>query len=235
MPTFYLKQRAILLQERMDAIDCDPEKLACTYAQFAQVNALLSGWSRLYRAHLRPALQNGARSVLDIGCGGGDVICHLARLARLDGFSATFLGIDPDPRAIAFARQQPLAKNIQFEQSDLYAFSEKGEKDAKSDILLSNHVLHHLQDEEITELCKACERLAGVAVIHNDICRDDLAFALFPLVGGWFRGSYIKEDGLRSIRRAFIPSEIQALAPTGWRVQTSVPFRLQLLWNPPII
>ena len=71
-----------------------------------------------------------------------------------------------------------------------------------------------------------------VRVVHNDLCRDDRALALFPLIGGWFQGSYILEDGLRSIRRAFTVAELQALTPAGWTVQTSSPFRLQLQWKP---
>lgn len=221
-----LPQRDEALEERMDDATCDPEKLARTYAQFPRINALLSGWTGIYRRELRPALQSGAHTILDIGCGGGDVVRHLAKLATHDGLSARFLGIDPDARAIAFAQAQENPNNIAFEQADVYQLT------THFDLVLSNHVLHHLPSSEIKTLCAACERLASVKVVHNDICRDDLALALFPLVGGWFRGSYILEDGLRSIRRAFTVRELRQVAPPGWRVHTSPPFRLQLLWKP---
>lgn len=224
--TRYLNTRAEALTERMDEPGCDPQKLTRTYAQFASINALLSGWTRLYHRELRPALQEGARTVLDIGCGGGDVLRHLARLARHDSLPATFLGVDPDPRAIAFAHEQENQSNVRFEQTDAYSLS------TRFDLVLSNHVLHHLADEDILTLCTACERLAMVRVVHNDLCRDDRALALFPLIGGWFQGSYILEDGLRSIRRAFTATELQALTPAGWTVKTSAPFRLQLQWKP---
>jgi 2-polyprenyl-3-methyl-5-hydroxy-6-metoxy-1,4-benzoquinol methylase len=214
-----------MLVERMDEADCDPEKLQRTYAQFTQINRLLSEWGSLYKKHLRPALQAGASTILDIGCGGGDVIRLLAHYAHRDGFSPTFLGIDPDPRAIAFAQAQSNISNTCFAQVDLAQITEK------YDILLSNHVLHHLKDAEIAPFCLACQRVATRQIVHNDICRDDLALALFPLVGGWFRGSYILEDGRRSIRRAFVPRELEAIIPAGWHVEKSSPFRLQLLWN----
>ena len=224
--THFLRTRAETLRERMDEPGCDPQKLVRTYAQFASINALLSGWTQIYQRELRPALGEGARTVLDIGCGGGDVVRHLARLAQRDGLSATFLGVDPDPRAIAVAHEQENPNNVRFEQTDAYSLR------TRFDLVLSNHVLHHLADEDILTLCTACERLAMVRVVHNDLCRDDRALALFPLIGGWFQGSYILEDGLRSIRRAFTATELQALAPTGWTVQTSSPFRLQLQWKP---
>jgi 2-polyprenyl-3-methyl-5-hydroxy-6-metoxy-1,4-benzoquinol methylase len=220
-----LRERADALDERMDDPACDPEKLARTYRQFARINALVSDWSHVYRRQLRPALQSGARTVLDVGCGGGDVLRRLARLARRDGLSATFLGIDPDPRAIAFARAQEPLPGVSFEQADVRNLS------THFDLVLSNHVLHHLTGDEIRELCIVSERLARVGALHNDLCRADPALLLFPLVGGWFRGSFIYEDGLRSIRRAFTVEELTALAPSGWRVRPSVPFRLQLSWN----
>lgn len=224
--TLTLPQRDEALAERMDDAGCDPQKLARTYAQFPKINALLSGWTGIYRRELRPALQSGAHTLLDIGCGGGDVVRHLAKLVKHDGLTAQFIGIDPDPRAIAFARAQENPNNVAFEQADAYQLT------TRFDLVLSNHVLHHLPSNEIKTLCAACERLASVKVVHNDICRDDLALALFPLVGGWFRDSYILEDGLRSIRRAFTVRELAQVIPTGWRAQASAPFRLQLLWKP---
>ena len=223
--TLYLRERALSLTERMDDPHCDAKKLARTYAQFARINALLSGWTGIYQRELRPALQAGARTVLDIGCGGGDVLRHLATLTQRDGLSAEFRGIDPDPRAIAFAQAQHNLANLHFEQTDLYTLS------SGADILLSNHVLHHLTSDEIKTLCAACERLASHKVIHNDICRDDRALLLFPCVGGWFRDSFIFEDGMRSIRRAFTQKELEKIVPPGWQVTPSAPFRLQLQWK----
>jgi 2-polyprenyl-3-methyl-5-hydroxy-6-metoxy-1,4-benzoquinol methylase len=223
MPTFYLKDRAATLTEQMDALDCDPEKLTHTYAQFFIINMLVSNWVPLYRRHIRYMLKEGAKTVLDVGCGGGDIVRLLAQLAKQDGLEATFVGIDPDPRAIAFANAQDNGKNIRFEQTRLEDFT------VPHDVVLSNHVLHHLKDDEIAPFCLACERVTKQYAIHDDICRDDLAFALFPLVAGWFRDSYILEDGRRSIRRAFTLHELEAMVPTGWRVQRVAPFRLLLM------
>jgi 2-polyprenyl-3-methyl-5-hydroxy-6-metoxy-1,4-benzoquinol methylase len=223
-----MRSRAEHLEEWMDDPACDPDRLARTYAQFARINALLSGWTGLYYRELRPALISGASTVLDVGCGGGDVLRYLARLARRDGLSVLFVGIDPDPRAIAFARGQRNPSDVCFEQADLCGYKPP----SGFDLVISNHVLHHLKAVEIPVFCSACERLAVVKVVHNDLCRNDLALALFPVVGGWFRGSYILEDGLRSIRRAFTTQELMQLAPPGWKARPAFPFRLQLLWKP---
>ncbi|MBC8134521.1 MAG: methyltransferase, partial [Fibrella sp.] len=99
------------------------------------------------------------------------------------------------------------------------------------DIVLSNHVLHHLSDAEVAALCNDSATLATRFALHADIHRHPFAYAGFPLIGGWFRDSFILEDGLRSIRRAFTPDELRQLVPDGWHVRTAFPFRLNLLWN----
>ena len=112
--------------------------------------------------------------------------------------------------------------------ADSRTLAESGEE---FDLVLSNHVLHHLSDEDVRALCLDCQRLARRQVFHNDLCRGDLAYTLFPLLGLVFHRSFIVTDGLRSIRRAFTAAELAALCPPGWRVTTPAPFRLLLTWE----
>lgn len=226
--TLFLRERAGALEELMDDPACDPVLLARTYAQFTAINRLFSHWASLYRAQIRPLLAAGATRILDLGCGGGDVIRQLAGFAAHDGFAVHFTGADPDPRAIAFAQAQPPPANITFIATDARTLAAAGET---FDIVLSNHVLHHLNDEAVRALCQDCQQLARRRVLHNDLCRSDLAFALFPWMGLVFHRSFIVADGLRSIRRAFTPAELAALCPPGWRVTTPTPFRLLLTWE----
>ncbi|GAB14140.1 putative methyltransferase [Arthrobacter globiformis NBRC 12137] len=86
--------------EDMDRPDCDPDRLRRTYQQFALVNRVVSGWHRLYRTRVRPQVAGmGAATVLDVGCGGGDLAVMLARWASKDGIQLHVTGIDPDERA----------------------------------------------------------------------------------------------------------------------------------------
>jgi 2-polyprenyl-3-methyl-5-hydroxy-6-metoxy-1,4-benzoquinol methylase len=226
--TTLLRTRAAHLSELMDAPDCDPKALEKTYAQFDQINRLLSGWRNLYIQYLRPALakEPDTASVLDIGCGGGDVLRRLARWAKRDGLSVRLTGIDPDERAIRFACDQTNPPNVRFAQNDSRTLAQGGQRFT---VVLSNHVLHHLGSAEVTALCTDSEALASRLVLHNDIARSMLAFRLFPFARLLFRHSFIVEDGLRSIRRSFTAEEIRSLAPSGWDVQTAVPFHWQLM------
>ena len=107
-PARSLSRRDADLRELMDDPACDPVLLRRTLERFAIVNRLISGWGSVYRRHVRPltraaARADGSLSVLDIGCGGGDVLRRLARLARADGVEVVAVGIDPDERALEVA------------------------------------------------------------------------------------------------------------------------------------
>ncbi len=92
--------------EEMDRPDCDPDRLDRTYRQFALVNRVLSGWHGLYRSRVRPLLSaTGPATLLDIGCGGGDLALLFARWAAADGIDLRVTGIDPDERAYRFAAE----------------------------------------------------------------------------------------------------------------------------------
>lgn len=219
-------------RERMDDPGCDPRRLARTYASFRLVNALVAGWRRAYRRHLRPQLRaDGATTLLDIGSGGGDVARALARWAHRDGFDLRVTGIDPDPRAHAWARRRPPVAGVQFRRalsSELVAGGER------FDLVISNHLLHHLDEEQLDGLLEDSARLARRAVVHSDIRRGRLAFALFSLLT-WplFPGTFIREDGLTSIRRSHTAAELRARVPADWTVRTPGRFRLLLLRDAP--
>lgn len=219
-------RRASYLTEAMDAPDCNPARLTRTYRQFSLLNRVLSGWGLLYRRIIRPELAAGARTILDIGCGGGDVLRLLAYWASHDGFAIDCQGIDPDARAIAFATAQNNPLCLRFQQAH------SAELKASFDLVISNHVLHHLSNSEVTEFCKESQRLARRLCLHNDIYRSALAYTLFPLTGLILQHSFIVPDGLISIRRSFTDPELQAVLPDNWQVTTHGAFRLQALWKP---
>ena len=227
-----LRDRAVDAVEIMDDPDCDAETLRRTYANFRYVNAVVSGLRHTYRRDIRPRLSATAEtSLLDIGSGGGDVARSLARWAARDGLRLTVTAIDPDARAHDYASSRPALPGLEFRRalsSDLVAAGER------FDIVLSNHVLHHLSGTELGALLVDSERLARGLALHGDIERAPLAYLGFGL-GTWpfFRRSFIRADGLTSIRRSFTWRELAAVAPLGWSVRREVPYRLMLRWQAP--
>ncbi len=220
-----LQRRAVNLRERMDDPACDLQKLRATYARFGTVNRVFAGWRVLYGRFLRPRMDAGrAYTLLDVGFGGGDIPRALLRWSEQDGLKLCVTAIDPDPRAAAFARSLPPAK-VRFEQTDTADLVRRG---SRFDFMISNHLLHHLADEDLPTFLDECAEL-GATVLHNDIARADLAYVGFAaLTGPFFRGSFITPDGLTSVRRSYTKQELRSVVPEGWRVSSPYPFRLLL-------
>ena len=217
--------------EEMDKSDCDPTTLARTYAQFPLINCVVARWHSVYKQRIRPLLSSTRSStLLDIGCGGGDIPAALARWAARDKLPLNITAIDPDPRAIAYASTHFQESGVEFRQAHSATLTAEGEK---FDVVLSNHMLHHLTPAELQALLQDSALLARRAVIHSDIARSRLGYALFsvatlPLI----KSSFIRRDGLTSIRRSYTPAELRAVLPAGWRVESARPYRNLLLYTP---
>lgn len=228
----FLDRRDLGLTELMDDPACDPEALRRTYAQFRVVNRLVAGWGRVYRRQIRPLLTpDRPTTVLDLGCGGGDVARQLAGWAARDGLSLVITAIDPDERAYAFATSRPTTPGVSFRRAGSADLVAEG---ASFDLVVSNHVLHHLGPAELAGVLADSERLVRRRVIHSDIERGRFAFVGYGVLARPFgRRSFISTDGLRSIRRSYRAGELRAAVPAGWRVQRQFPARLLLVADGP--
>jgi 2-polyprenyl-3-methyl-5-hydroxy-6-metoxy-1,4-benzoquinol methylase len=227
-----LRSRDTVVQELMDDAGCDASALHRTYARFAAVNRLVSGWHRTYRTQIRPLLSaDRPTTLLDIGFGGGDLPRALRRWAVRDGLDLTVDAIDPDPRAVAFVSARPATPGVRFRQAGSAELAEAGER---YDLVTSNHLLHHLDAAGLQQLLADSERLARRLVLHSDLCRSRAAYLAWA-AASWptARDSFLFTDGLLSIRRSYRPAELAAAAPPGWRVRAQAPFRLLLTRSDP--
>lgn len=228
-----VRRRAVDEAELMDDPECDPVALELTFTLFSPVNALLSGWRGIYRRRLRAVIRRavadrGRATLLDIGSGGGDVARALARRAARDGLPLDVLAIDPDPRAHAHALAAGRgAPGVTYR----CAHSAELVRDGESfDIVISNHLLHHLDDAGLRWLLADTEALCAALAVHNDLRRSRPAWLAWwvltlPLVRS---RSFLRYDGLLSIRRSRTVMELAAEAPAGWRAHAQVPFRALL-------
>lgn len=228
---FFLAHRNTELQERMDALDCDPVKLTNTYHQFWWINQILSKWTTIYKSEFRPFLEetNDGATLLDIGFGGGDIPIHLNDLAKADGFQLQITAIEADKRSYNFVKSVHGNSDVSFKNmlsTDLIAQKER------FDFVISNHLIHHLDNITLKKICTEAEQLATKKVIFNDLRRSDLAYAIFFIFSKLlFWNSFISFDGLISIKRSYTFEELKKIAPTGWEVRKLFPFRLVLSYE----
>jgi 2-polyprenyl-3-methyl-5-hydroxy-6-metoxy-1,4-benzoquinol methylase len=216
--------------ELMDDPACDLRLLERTYGQFVVVNRLVAGWRRLWVRRLRPLLADRPRpTLLDLGSGGGDVARALAGWARRDGIALEVTAADPDPRAVAYASRRPAVPGVALRAASSGELVAEGRT---FDVVVSNHVLHHLDDAALDAVLADSERLAARLVLHNDLRRSRLAHTAYGVVTlPLARTSFVRTDGLRSIRRSHLPRELDGVRP-GWRAEAYAPFRLLLVHEP---
>ena len=230
-----LAARDTAVVELMDDPACDLRLLERTYAQFAVVNRLVSGWRRLYVRTLRPLLARPGRTgpaarptLLDVGFGAGDIPLRLAAWARRDGLDLAVTAVDPDPRALAYVRRQGTG-TVEFRRASSADLVAEGRR---FDVVVSNHVLHHLDAGALQDLLADSEQLAAGLALHNDLSRSALAYGAYGVATAPLaRTSFLRTDGMLSIRRSHRPAELAGVRP-GWTAEPLGPFRLVLRHEP---
>lgn len=201
--------------------------------QLDRIGRFLMGNRATFKAFQQ--LAAAPRSILEVGCGSGQLAMQLAR--RYPRASVT--GIDIAPEAIEFAQEQlklsPLP-NVNFR---LALKGTLDEPPKSYDVVTATLVVHHLSDAEIVEFLKTSMQVAQTAVIINDLHRHILAEwgfrAIAPIC---FRNRLIEHDGLISIKRAFTRQDwsdyLQAagIPPQAWSLSWHGWFRWVLMLYP---
>ena len=212
--------------EMMDDFTLEGKEYRDTLDKLEIINRLLGGNSVTIKG-LSKLLLTQSRSntitIIDLGCGHGDILRDVAKYGRKNKYKFKLIGIDANPNAIAYA--QELSNDypeISFETGDI--FSEDFNKQTY-DIILCTLFLHHFESNKLITFLKSATDKATIGAVINDLHRHRMAYYLFKLVGIFIKNKMVKEDGLTSVLRAFKKKEINAIL-----TQVQVPFSIQWKW-----
>lgn len=219
--------------EIMDDFDMEGEILRGNLDEIAKINRFLGG-NRLTIQGVRDLLKNIPKSaevtIVDVGCGNGDMLRILADYGLKNGLNFQLIGIDANNFTISHAQHlSEKYSNISYQCQDIF---EKSFEELKYDIVLCTLTLHHFKDTEIIYLMGVFYNNANIGVVVNDLHRNIIAYRLYQVFCFLFRlNSMTTEDGLTSILRGFKKEELinfsKKLNFSNYKIRWKWAFRYQ--------
>jgi len=185
----------------------------CSYADFRACLCDLEQVNRLVLAY-RPTLRwmqqfagekNSPLHIVDVGCGGGDMLRQIEDWAHANDVAVKLTGIDLNPYAAQAAREfDKTGSRIEWITGDAFSF----QPEIPIDIVISSLFTHHLPDVEIVRFVSWMECVAMRGWFINDLHRERFPYYGFRALAWlmrWHR--FVRHDGPISIRRSFSPDD----------------------------
>lgn len=225
--------------ELLDHPDADPAAVRLSLHHIARANWWFGGWWAVRRgletllgglAARRRGMRPPARplTVLDVGCGSGDLMGRAVRWGARRGLTLRPLGLERHRAAAALALAGGLPTLLA--SADRLPLGERS-----VDVVLASQLLHHFAPAAAAAFCRDAGALARHGVIVADLRRSRVAQA------GFWAGSRVlgfdaatRRDGLTSVARGFTGQELAGLlrgAGIAARVERSPGFRLVATWT----
>ena len=217
--------------EILDNPSIDPDLMRRSMRDVETANSLFGG-KRAALAELEDTLavlHDGA-TFLDVGTGRGDIPAAVKQRANELGKCVRTIGID---------QSLPLVTG-NYPGNDVVVLGDALSlpfADASVDVVLASQLLHHFPEKAATLLVREMNRVARHRVVISDLRRSVMA-ATGLWIGSFLLGFHpvSRHDGVVSVMRGFIPSELAEIVSkaTGQRpiVTRRLGFRLTTSWTP---
>ena len=190
--------------EIMDDFSIEGEELRDALEKIAKINQLLGGNNvtidGIYKI-LSGHSKSEVYTIVDFGCGNGDMLRAVADHFIKKGYNFRLIGIDANEFTINVARELSADYTIEYLCEDLF---ETNLSEFHYDIGLCTLTLHHFTDSDIEKLLVNLFENARLGLVINDLQRSKTAYRLFGLVCDVFGLNRMSRlDGQVSILRGF--------------------------------
>ena len=198
--------------ERIDIGDYTPEEYQTFLREIAFINRHFGDGRALKKTLLHEIEENDLRelSVLDVGCGSGELLRMIAEFARETGRKASLTGVDLNSISSTTTQNESREfSEIVSVQGDALAlpFTDKS-----FDFAISSLFFHHLTDEQIVVALREMSRVARRGIVVIDLHRDPVAYVGYKILCAVFRISpLVRHDGSLSIKKGFRTEELKRL------------------------
>ncbi len=219
--------------EIMDSFELQGPEMEVMLNDLKTVNTLLGGQkitlNGIYRL-LQQVPKSELITIVDIGCGDGDMLRKIAEFGKKHFYNFKLIGIDGNDHIIKIAENKSTKyANISFQVKDVFS---KGPIFDTFDIALCTLFLHHFKNDAIVSILEKLSAQAEVGIVVNDLHRSRAAFWLFKIFSSIFIKSKIaKHDGLVSVARGFKRKELRALANRIQGTESIIQWKWAFRWQ----
>ena len=208
--------------ERIDTGEYTPDEYETFLREIAFINRHFGDKRALEKTLLRDIKSDDIRefSVLDVGCGSGELLRVIADYAEIRHHAASLTGLDLNP----------ISSNTTRDLSRDYSSIVTVQGDALTlpfsrdsfDYAISSLFFHHLTDDQIVAALREMSRVARRGIFVIDLHRDVVPYIGYKIMCFVFRISeLVRHDGSLSIRKGFSPDDLERLARSA-RIQNFV-------------
>jgi hypothetical protein len=213
-------------EEIMDDLDYQGPILHDALDKLAKINQWLGG-NIVTLNGLKKVIKNHPKNelitIVDLGCGGGDILREVSRFGERNGYKFNLIGIDANQHTVNYANTlSENHSNIEFKAIDIFS---KEFKTIKYDLVLTTLFLHHFKNDELVTFLKPVLEKAKLGIVVNDLHRHKLAYYLFKLLSITIKNKTIVEDGLTSVLRGFKRQELEDISQ-----QLDINYQIQWKW-----
>jgi ubiquinone/menaquinone biosynthesis C-methylase UbiE len=188
--------------ELLDSDEGTPEEVAASLADLRFVNRWFGGGQTTQSLLRRVIAASGRRmlSMLEVAAGSGDVPLATQRALRAEGIDLAITALDRStahlptgiPRVVGDALALPFPDN-------------------SFDVVSCGLFAHHLSPPEFVRFATEAIRVAGNAVLINDLIRHPLHLALVYAGLPLYRSRLTRNDAPASVRQAYTLDEMQTM------------------------
>ncbi len=193
--------------EWLDGSEVNPVELENVLRDLARFNGTFLGHYPLIRWLSRAvrATPVGPLTVVDVGCGYGDLLRAIRQWSRRRTVELNLVGIDLNPETIRIAQAATdPADRIEFRRMNIFELGSS----MPVDFIISSLVAHHLSDREITEFLRLMERVARRGWLICDLQRHRFLYHFIGLTAKLARlHPVIAHDGQISVARSLTRRE----------------------------
>lgn len=203
--------------EWLDGADLHPAELAAVLRDLARFNGAMLG-HRPVLAWLAGAVrhvpQGEVLTLIDVGCGYGDLLRAIRRWANRRDLPLRLIGLDLSRETIGIAQvATDAADDIDYRVGDIFAAG----AGQPVDFIVSSLLTHHLSDAMIVAFLSWMEETARRGWFVYDLQRHALPYHFIGLAGRLMRlNPIVVHDGRISVKRSLTRAEWSArLAEAG--------------------